>query len=163
MIWKLLPDSPETARFLTKDEKELIINRLALETGSGKGKVTNADKIQKKHVIAALKEWKTWAACIMFWGNTIGVYGSVPILNAPGTPRANRVLSFTSTVPTIIEQLGYDSANAQLMTIPIYVFAMIMTIIFAWWGDKAQQRSPFIVAGFSIACVVRPLFSRFQY
>ncbi|KAF2098516.1 MFS general substrate transporter [Rhizodiscina lignyota] len=135
VIWWLLPDNPETAKFLTKDEKELIINRLALETGSGKGKVTNSDKIQMKYIIAALKEWKTWAAVVMFWGNTIGVYG------------------FTSTVPTVIEQLGYSSANAQLMTIPIYVFAMIMTLIFAWWGDYVQQRSPFIMAGFGIAAV----------
>lgn len=41
-------------------------------------------------------------------GNTIGTYG------------------FTATVPTVIEELGYSSANAQLLTIPIYVFAMSM-------------------------------------
>jgi len=135
IIWKLLPDSPETAGFLSKDEKEFIINRLALETGSGKGRVTNADKIKLHHVIAAFKEWKIWAAVVMFWGNTIGVYG------------------FTATVPTVIEELGYSSANAQLLTVPIYVFAMIITLIFAWWSDKVQQRSPFIMAGFSIAAI----------
>jgi len=59
--------------------------------------------------------------------------------------------SFTATVPTIIQQLGYSSANAQLLTIPIYVFAMIITLIFAFWSDRVQQRSPFIIAGFSIA------------
>jgi cyanate permease len=58
---------------------------------------------------------------------------------------------FTATVPAVIQQLGYSSANAQLLTIPIYVFAMIMTIIFAFWSDRAKQRSPFIMAGFSIA------------
>jgi MFS family permease len=52
VIWKLLPDSPETARFLTKEEKEFVINRLAMETGSGQGRVTNADKIQSHHVWA---------------------------------------------------------------------------------------------------------------
>jgi hypothetical protein len=45
-------------------------------------------------------------------------------------------------VPAVIQQLGYSSANAQLLTIPIYVFAMIMTIIFAFWSDRAKQRSP---------------------
>jgi MFS family permease len=74
-IWWLLPDSPETARFLKKHEKEFLINRLALETGSGTGRVTNADKIKWKHVKAALSEWKIWASVVMFWGNTIGVYG----------------------------------------------------------------------------------------
>jgi hypothetical protein len=61
--------------------------------------------------------------------------------------------SFTATVPAVIQQLGYSSANAQLLTIPIYVFAMLMTIIFAFWSDKVQQRSPFIMAGYSIAAV----------
>src|SRR6201996_8937644 len=65
-IWFLLPDNPETARFLTKDEKEFIINRLALETGSGHGRVTNADRIQFHHIKAAFKEWKIWAAVVMF-------------------------------------------------------------------------------------------------
>ena len=74
-IWFILPDSPEKARFLTKHEKEFIINRLALETGSGKGRVTNADHIGVKHVIAAFKEWKIWCGVVCFWANTIGVYG----------------------------------------------------------------------------------------
>lgn len=30
---------------------------------------------------------------------------------------------------------------------------MIMTIIFAFWSDRVQQRSPFIMVGFSIAAV----------
>jgi len=135
IIWKLLPDSPETASFLTKREKEFIINRLALETGSGHGRVTNADKINWKMIVAAFKEPRIWGAWVMFWGNTIGTYG------------------FTATVPTVIEELGYSSANAQLLTIPIYVFAMIMVLIFAFWSEKVQQRSPFIMAGFAIAAV----------
>jgi MFS family permease len=134
-VWWLLPDNPETASFLTASEKEFIINRLALETGSGHGRVTNSDKIRMHHITAAFKEWKIWAAVVMFWANTIGVYG------------------FTATVPSVIEDLGYSSANAQLMTIPIYVFAMAMTLIFAFWSDKVEQRTPFIMAGFSIACV----------
>lgn len=75
LMWFMLPDSPETAKFLTKHEKEFLINRLALETGSKVGRVTNADRIKLKHVWAALKEWKIWCAVIMFWGNSIGVYG----------------------------------------------------------------------------------------
>jgi MFS family permease len=70
----------------------------------------------------------------MFWANTIGVYG------------------FTATVPAVINGLGYTSAQAQLLTIPIYVFAMILTLVFAWWSDRIEQRSPFIMGGYAIAC-----------
>jgi hypothetical protein len=46
--------------------------------------------------------------------------------------------------------MGYTSANAQLMTIPIYVTAMIATVIVAFWADHVQQRTPFIIGGFAI-------------
>jgi hypothetical protein len=75
VIWKILPDNPETARFLNKQEKEYIINRLALETGSGHGRVTNNDNIKMHHIWAAFKEYKIYMAVVMFWANTIGVYG----------------------------------------------------------------------------------------
>lgn len=71
----------------------------------------------------------------MFWANTIGVYG------------------FTATVPAVINGLGYTSAQAQLLTIPVYVFAMILTLVFAWWSDRIEQRSPFIMGGYAIACI----------
>ncbi|KAK7906260.1 hypothetical protein LTR67_000986 [Exophiala xenobiotica] len=135
VVWFLLPDNPETAKFLTKHEKEFIINRLALETGSGHGRVTNSDRIQFKYIKAAFSDWRIYAGVVIFWANTIGVYG------------------FTATVPSVIEGLGYSSANAQLLTIPIYVFAMIITLIFAFMSDKFEQRTPFIMAGYSIAVV----------
>lgn len=75
IIWRLLPDSPQTASFLTVEEKEIIINRVAVDTGSGHGTTTNNEKIKWSHIKAGLTEWRVWAAIIMFWGNSIGVYG----------------------------------------------------------------------------------------
>lgn len=132
-IWKILPDSPETAKFLTQPERDLLVRRLQNDSSHGSGKTTNSDKIGKKHIIAGLSDWKIWAATVIFWGNTVGVYG------------------FTATVPSVINGLGYSSANAQLLTIPIYVFAAIVTLIWAWGSDLTQIRSPWIIAGYSIA------------
>lgn len=50
VIWRILSDSPETARFLTREEKEFLVSRLATETGSGHGQVTNQDGIRLHHV-----------------------------------------------------------------------------------------------------------------
>lgn len=74
-LYFLLPDRPETASFLTKEEREFVVNRLALYTGSGYGRTTNADKIQKFHILNAFGEWKIWAAIIPFWACSIGTYG----------------------------------------------------------------------------------------
>jgi MFS family permease len=77
IIWKILPDSPETASFLTQPERDFLVHRLATETGSGHGRVTNQDKIKKEHIVAGLSDWKIWAGIVIFWGNTCGVYGYV--------------------------------------------------------------------------------------
>lgn len=39
------------------------------------------------------------------------------------------------------------------MTIPVYVAASIMTIVWAFWGDYMKVRWAFISSGFSIAVV----------
>ncbi|EHK21887.1 uncharacterized protein TRIVIDRAFT_53333 [Trichoderma virens Gv29-8] len=131
-IWFLLPDSPNMASFLTTKEREFIILRLEQDTGSGRGKVTNNDKVNKRQVIAGLTDWKVWAAVFMYWATSISSYG------------------FTYTVPTVILELGYTAANAQLLTIPIYVVAMIFTIANAMISDHYQQRTPFILLGVSV-------------
>ncbi|PGH06807.1 hypothetical protein AJ79_06449 [Helicocarpus griseus UAMH5409] len=154
VIWFILPDSPERATFLTPSERKFLVARLSSDTGSGQGKTTNSDKIKWHHIIAAFKDWKTWAAVVMFWGNTIGVYGydhNSEQQSMYSALSANQVSSFTATVPTVIRDLGYTAANAQLMTIPIYVVAMLLTLIFAFLSDRYETRTPFIMAGFSIA------------
>ena len=100
-VWFYLPDSPETATFLTQAERDFLINRLANETGSGAGKVSHNEKIQFRHVKDAFTDWKNYAAMIVYSGVSIGVYG------------------FVATVPTIVRDLGYTSSQAQLMTIPV--------------------------------------------
>jgi MFS family permease len=75
VIWIILPDSPETAKFLTQPERDLLVNRLSNDSGSGQGRATNSDKIGKAQVLAGLSDWRIWAATVIFWGNTVGVYG----------------------------------------------------------------------------------------
>lgn len=133
-LYFLLPDSPQTAKFLTKEEREFVVNRIAYEHG-GTGRVTNDDKIKMHHIKSAFADWRIWMAIFPFWACSIGTYG------------------FTATVPAVVRDLGYTSAHAQLMTIPIYVVAMISTVIVAFWADHIQQRTPFIMGGFAIGVV----------
>lgn len=48
-------------------------------------------------------------------------------------------------LPTIVKNLGYTSSTAQLMTVPIYVTASILAVIFAYFSDRLGKRSPFII------------------
>ena len=112
--------SPETARFLTKEEREFIVNRIALHTCSGEGRVTNPDKMSWSYIRAGFVDWWIWVAVLPFWACSIGMHG------------------FTATVPTVSKQMEYTSANAQLMTIPIYVVGKIAAVIVAVWTDHVQ-------------------------
>ena len=132
-LYFLLPDRPQTASFLTPEERNFVVKRIAFHSGSGEGRTTNEDKLRKESVLAGFSDWRVWLAIVPFWGCSIGTYG------------------FTATVPTVVKDLGYSSAYAQLMTIPIYVTALAATLIVAVAADRLQQRTPFLMGGFAIA------------
>lgn len=50
-------------------------------------------------------------------------------------------------IPTILRQLGWTSLRAQVMSIPIYVAAMGVTLTTAIMTDKLRHRFSFIIAG----------------
>lgn len=56
-------------------------------------------------------------------------------------------------LPTIIRELGYQSSQAQLMTVPIYITAAILAVVAAYFSDKVGRRSPFII-GFLLMMAV---------
>lgn len=132
LLWTL-PDSPESASFLDDREKSIIERRLRQDAGTKAGHVNTRDGFSWHFLKESLLEWKIWLAVIIYWGNSICLYG------------------FTFTAPTIILGLGYKSWEAQLLTVPIYVLGAISTVFFSWLADRNQVRWPFIVGPYSIA------------
>jgi predicted Na+-dependent transporter len=56
-------------------------------------------------------------------------------------------------LPTIINELGYSAANAQLLTVPPYAVATILTVIVAILSEKTRKRAPFVLASSSLAII----------
>ncbi|KAL1991065.1 hypothetical protein VTN49DRAFT_5569 [Thermomyces lanuginosus] len=134
----LIYDFPETAKFLTKEERAWVVTRLKYQ-GSGDRRVAQAEKFEWKYVKDAFMDWQIYLGLIMYWGIVCPLYG------------------ISLFLPSIINDLGYESSTAQLLTVPIYITAAIVAVITAWFSDKYKQRSPFIfffmcliVAGFVI-------------
>ncbi|CCG82405.1 putative MFS transporter [Taphrina deformans PYCC 5710] len=50
-------------------------------------------------------------------------------------------------LPTIIKNLGYSAANAQLLTVPPYALAFITTVLAAHYSFVFRVRAAFIIAG----------------
>jgi cyanate permease len=128
-----LHDYPETASFLTPEERTFVAYRLKYDgqdesTGAGH-RIAQNDSRDWKHVRAAFADIQIWINVVVYWGYVCPLYG------------------ISLFLPTIIRELGYKSTTAQLLTVPIYVTASVITIAVAFVADKKKHRSSFIVVG----------------
>jgi MFS family permease len=55
--------------------------------------------------------------------------------------------------PTIIKNLGYTAANAQLLTVPPYALAFFLTITFAVVSERMHTRAPFIISSSLVGAI----------
>jgi len=88
---------------------------------------------------ASVKDWKTWAFAIIYMGCDGALY------------------AFSLFLPTIISQLGYKSTTANLLSVPPYAAAAVLTVLIGWIADRTRQRglcnilvSSLGIAGFSM-------------
>ncbi|KZP18356.1 MFS general substrate transporter [Athelia psychrophila] len=116
-------DYPATATFLSEPERAHVVQMLKSDS---LGQSTHFDM---KFVRQALGDYHTYLQ--------IGIYMGVVI------PAAAIALF----MPTIIKELGYSAANAQLLTVPPFTAACIFTIAIGIISDKYKLRGPFIISG----------------
>ncbi|KAI0268861.1 MFS general substrate transporter [Gloeopeniophorella convolvens] len=122
-------DYPETAGFLTEEERQFVVQTLKEDA---KGQATHFDM---KFVWQALTDWKTYLQIVAYMGLLIPVYA---------------VALFT---PTIITNLGFSAAGAQLLSIPPFVCGCICTIIVGIYSDKLNSRGPFVILGAAVSMI----------
>lgn len=66
-----LPDSPQTASFLSCNERDIITQRLEQDTGTSSGRVGTNENFEWVYLTSALSEWKIYLAVVIFWSNTV--------------------------------------------------------------------------------------------
>ncbi|KAH6908798.1 major facilitator superfamily domain-containing protein [Coprinopsis sp. MPI-PUGE-AT-0042] len=125
----VIHDNPETARFLTQEERTEVKARLKHDRSG------LADDYNVKYFWAALKDWKIYVHMLI----TIGIY----------TP----LYSFSLFLPTIVKAMGYTAEKSQLMSVPPYVAGCIATILGGHLADRAQQRGLFMM-GFCLTAII---------
>ncbi|KAF7556145.1 hypothetical protein G7Z17_g1648 [Cylindrodendrum hubeiense] len=117
-IFFFLPDYPESANFLSPEEKELAV--LRMEYNGSKGSAGNMKWADAKEV---LLDWRLYLHYIVYFSK------SCPFS------------SLSLFTPSITKGLGYDSLQAQLMTVPPYAAAFIVTIALSFYCDKYDRRA----------------------
>ncbi|KAF9649711.1 MFS transporter [Thelephora ganbajun] len=114
---------PATARFLTPKEKEYIIARLKDDSDAARD-----EKFTWGGVIQALKDPKVWLYGFAFHTMSLPLY------------------TLSLFLPTIIKDLGYSAAQAQLLSTPPYVAAFVLTMSAAVFAERTKLRAPFVIA-----------------
>lgn len=115
--WWMIFDWPEDARFLSPDDRIRMQRRLILDK---QGKT--AEEFDKRHIYAALKDWKTYGYMFIFAGCLCPLY------------------AFSLFLPTILGSMGYSGTKAQLFSVPPYAAGAIVTVIVGWYSDKSRMR-----------------------
>ncbi|KAF7922074.1 uncharacterized protein EAE98_008285 [Botrytis deweyae] len=118
LVFFYLPDYPETVKWLSKDEKDLATRRLATEGAKGGDKGLTWQEAKE-----TLCTWRLYAHYAIYFGIS--------------TPFSSLSL-FT---PSITAGLGYKNLEAQLMTVPPYAVAYVVTILVSWSADHFNARA----------------------
>lgn len=117
-----LHDYPDTAKFLTPDERQEVVRRLREDSS------VLSNELRGKFVIDALKDWKIWVHMVI----TIGIF--LP------------VYSVSIFLPTIILGMGHTAELAQLMSVPPYVTACLATVLGGFAADRQQRRGVYVIS-----------------
>ncbi|EAW07665.1 allantoate permease family MFS transporter [Aspergillus clavatus NRRL 1] len=124
----IVVDWPEASTFLTGEERALLLRRLAED--QGEARMNRLDKQSLKRTFA---DPKIYLGPLMYFG----------IVNT------GYAVSFFT--PTILNQLGWTAVRAQVMSIPVYCVAMVITLSAAYVSDRLRHRYLFTLAGCLIA------------
>jgi len=117
LIYFFFPDYPSTARWLTQDEKDYAEQRLVTPSS-----VNASALVTKKDIITTLTTWRLYVH-----------YAIYICISCPFS-------SLSLFSPTIVSGLGYTSLTANLMTVPPYAAAYVVTVLVAYSADRTNTR-----------------------
>ncbi|RFU31245.1 hypothetical protein B7463_g5104, partial [Scytalidium lignicola] len=114
----LVHDFPDNATFLSEQDRARVVRRLKMDKQSS----AEHEAFDMKYVWLALKDYKTYLGAIIYMGADMPLY------------------AFSLFLPSIISELGFSSTKAQLLSVPPYAAAAILTITVGYIADRTKQR-----------------------
>ncbi|KAI9796266.1 MAG: hypothetical protein M1825_000857 [Sarcosagium campestre] len=114
----MVHDFPDDAKFLSPDDRARVILRLKQDKQSS----AEHEEFKMTYFWASVKDWKTWTSAVIYMGCDGPLY------------------AFSLFLPTIIKDLGYSSTRAQLLSVPPYAAACILTVAIGFIADRTHQR-----------------------
>ena len=131
MVFLLVAEFPEEAKWLSDDEKAFVKARLTEDTGDPQ---LNA-KITWRDILGVLKDFKTILGGLIYLGFLVPGYG------------------YAYFAPAILRSLGYSPVKTQLYSVPPWVVTFTLSMIVAAASDYYKRRYIFILPLLLISAV----------
>lgn len=145
LFFFVFPTTPTEAWFLTPEEKQMMRDRYSNDRHWG-----HNDPFSWKEIGKVFVDPKWYVFAVYQFSIDISLYG------------------LTTFMPAIVSGLGYESYHANLMTVPIYMVALVAFLIIAFFSDKTGKRAVFLlgplcllIIGYAILISVDNLKVRF--
>ena len=119
LVWFGLPNNPGKAYFLTTRQKELMEHR-QIQRAAYMG----SDDFDWAEVKIALKDPKVYISGLIQFCQDILLYG------------------FSTFLPSIISEMGYDTYQTQYLTVPVYAVGGLAFVSLAFLSDRYELRAP---------------------
>ncbi|TVY45218.1 putative transporter [Lachnellula cervina] len=114
----LVHDFPDTATFLSEQDRARVIRRLKLDQQSS----AEHEEFKMSYFWSAVKDWKMYMGMFIYMGADMPLY------------------AFSLFLPSIVAGMGYKGNQAQLMTVPPYACAAVLTVAVGFYADRTRQR-----------------------
>jgi MFS family permease len=125
----IIQDFPDTATFLTEQERSFIIQRLQEDDQFSAA----GETLQWSSIWKSVSDWKTWVGTLCYAGVVGPLY------------------SFSLFLPTIVNELGFKANAANLLTVPVYVVVCAFTCGVGYWADRVGHRGWFSICFLCVA------------
>ncbi|CBF86652.1 hypothetical protein AN2344.2 [Aspergillus nidulans FGSC A4] len=126
----MLPNTPEGVLTFTPRHKQHCLRRLQSDAN-----LLESDKVTIKKVLSVLKDVHVLLVLVILFSSGTCLFG----------------LAYFS--PSIVQAMGYSNTKTQLMTVPPYAVAFVVTMITAYIADRYRQRGICAFATTSIALI----------
>jgi MFS family permease len=126
----VLPNNPSQVKSFKPEHVECCIQRLRLDTGFPDSAVLNA-----KSVKAAFKSIHVLMLCVILFGSGVCLFG---------------LAYFT---PSIVQSLGYSKTHTQLMTVPPFACAFVVTMASSYLADRYKRRGLTAIGALTLALI----------
>jgi MFS family permease len=132
LVFVFLPNGPKTAKWLTAQEQDLVVQRIQ-EDEASKGELG-----KKAHFLDAFKDYRVWALAIVYFCGVVCFY------------------AVNFWMPTIVQELGVDKKDFLAVGLISMIPWGLAAIAMVYWGahsDRTGERRWHAAGGLLVGIV----------